>query len=657
MFYPQQMTELELVVPERDAPLVTSLLAGQGVFHQLDASGLGTETDLDSADSWRGRANAYAVLERQIVGLMQKLGVDEGLPPAARQVSMVEAEAVRTAVEQLEQATQAVIGDLAGAHDKLEQLERYLHQLEPLAGIDVDISALRQPRHMFSTLGLIPVDKLERLHESLARIPFVLLTLRQDGRMAVVWLAGTRRDADILERAARSAYLNPLNLPEAYRGTPSQVIEALHTGIKRAQQHIAEQKDAVAGLQQTHQQQLQTLLWRVRASRVLADATARFGKLHYTYLVTGWVPSSRLASLIQQLKQASADILIQTNPFQRDSAERSVPVALNNPGILQAFQRLVTMYGQPRYEEMDPTWLVALTFPLLFGAMFGDVGHGLVLAALGGLLASRKVQALRALSSLGPIITTCGLVAAAFGLLYGSLFGLEGVLPALWIRPMENIMQILITAVGAGVVLLSLGFVIGILNAWAARDWGRLLFSPNGLAGLGLYWSLLGLVASLAVKGFPIPPQLWGVCATASGLAVMLSEILSHLVQGHRPLVEGSLGTFIIQAVFELLETLISLLSNSLSYVRVGAFAVAHGGLSAVVFILAGMASPAHGPGYWVVVALGSLFIIGFEGLIVGIQTLRLEYYEFFTKFFTGGGLRYAPLTLPVGVVREPPLP
>ncbi len=110
-------------------------------------------------------------------------------------------------------------------------------------------------------------------------------------------------------------------------------------------------------------------------------------------------------------------------------------------------------------------------------------------------------------------------------------------------------------------------------------------------------------------------------------------------------MVQGSMGTYAVGAFFELFETLIGLLSNSLSYVRVGAFAVAHGGLSAVIFILAEMVSRGHGVGYWVVVALGNVFIIGFEGLVVGIQTLRLEYYEFFSKFFSGGGTRYEPLT------------
>jgi V/A-type H+-transporting ATPase subunit I len=237
-------------------------------------------------------------------------------------------------------------------------------------------------------------------------------------------------------------------------------------------------------------------------------------------------------------------------------------------------------------------------------------------------------------------------VAIVFGFLYGSVFGLDNILPALWIRPMANIMQILIITIAAGVVLLSMAFLIGILNAWMVRDWGRLLFGHNGIAGLVLYWSLLGLVAGAFAKRFPIPSLVFVVPAIISGLAVMLSDLLARLVEGKRPLIEGSVGTYVIQIFFELFETLISLLSNSLSYVRVGAFAVAHGGLGAVIFILANMVSPAQGLGYWVVVALGNLFIIGFEGMIVGIQTLRLEYYEFFSKFFAGGGTRYTPLAL-----------
>ncbi len=655
MFYPQAMTEIELIILAKDVLAVTNMLASQGILHQVDASNLSSETEpgtlspalsLEGEGAWQGKAAAYTALERRVLATMQALDVEEGPPPLVDRTPMIEIGVIHPLAEQIEQEVQKVSEQLANGQKRLEQLESYLHQLEPVAGIDLDVSTLRKSRYIFSMLGIIPVANLERLRTSLARIPFVLLTLRQDRQNAIVWFAGTQRNADILSRAARSAYLNPLDLPDVHHGTPSEIIESLHTAIKRAQQHIAEQKTTMTQLHETHKQQLQALLWRARASRILADAMAHFGRLRYTYLIAGWILSSSLADLTQRLKQVSKATLLETFPAKRSGVKQDVPVSLHNPKALRPFQQLVTTYARPRYDELDPTFLIALTFPLLFGAMFGDVGHGLELALLGVLLTSRKVKALRSLASLGRLITVCGVVAALFGFLYGSIFGVENVLPALWIRPTDNIMQLLTVAIGAGVVLLSIGFLLSILNAWMARDWGRLFFNPNGVAGLVLYWSLIGLAAGAFVGDLPVRPIVFGVPAVIAGLVVMSSEVLKRLVEGRRPLVEDSLGTYAVQVIFELFETLVGFLSNSLSYVRVGAFAVAHASLSVVFFILAELVSPGHDVGYWIMVVLGNFFIVGFEGLIVGIQTMRLEYYEFFSKFFTGGGMRYKPLTL-----------
>jgi V/A-type H+-transporting ATPase subunit I len=157
---------------------------------------------------------------------------------------------------------------------------------------------------------------------------------------------------------------------------------------------------------------------------------------------------------------------------------------------------------------------------------------------------------------------------------------------------------------------------------------------------------LLGLGASLVLANFPIPTLVFIVLALISGTAVTLSEVLKHLVERHRPLIEGGIPMFAFQTFVELFEKLISLFSNSMSFVRVGAFAVAHAGLSGAIFVLAELVGggPQSVP-YWIVVVLGNIFIVGFEGLIVGIQTMRLHYYEFFSKFFVGGGIAYEPLT------------
>jgi V/A-type H+-transporting ATPase subunit I len=645
MFYPQEMTEVEILVPENEALAATRVLAGEGILHQVDASYLSSKAGEEMGHEWADKSVAFAELERRIRSMMQTLDVSEGTPPSTVSDSVLELEEVRSMVGRLEQDLQSMTEELSSTQKKLEELQGYAQQLEPIAQLDINLDVLRQPQYVFSLLGTMPTDRVERLRTSIVRIPFLLISLHQDRRNTTVWLLGTQKDADILQRAARSAYLNEMNLPQRYQGTPSQIWKTIQEEIEHTQQRIAQEQGTLAELHEVRKEQLQQLLWRVRASRMLTDAIARFGRLHYTYLIIGWVPTSRLASLNERLKQVSDAIFVQATESGGPEAGQNVPVALHNPAILRGFEQLTTTYARPRYQEIDPTFLIAVTFPLIFGAMFGDVGHGMVLALVGGLLASRRVRSLSGWAGLGAVVAACGIAATVFGFLYGSLFGFEDILPALLFRPLHNIMQILMISIGGGIALLSMGFLISMLNAYRARDWARLLVDHNGLAGLLLYWSLLGLGASILVQGFPLPSGLFTALVLASAFTVMFSEVLGRLISGQRPLVEGSAGTYAVGAFFELFETLIGLLSNSLSYVRVGAFAVAHGGLSAVVFILAEMVSHGHGVAYWVVVALGNLFVIGFEGLVVGIQTLRLEYYEFFSKFFTGGGMRYQPLT------------
>jgi len=644
MFRPQAMSKVELVVPERDIVSVTKALAASGAFQQTMSGHLGGEHVPGQAEDWRGRAATFAELERRVMAVMETLGVDEG-PLPAETPRLIEPETAQMDIERLEWETQASVRELEEAQRKLAQLQRYLDQVKPIADLEVNLGTLRSLRYTFVLLGTMPVANLERLQTSLELVPSALITLRREDHLATVVLFGTQRDADILERAARSAYLNPLELPEMYRGTPAEAITVLESGIERTRQYVAECRSSIDYLHEAHVQRLRHLLWRVRASRTLAETIARYGRLRYTYLLAGWVPSSQVPVLQRQIKRVSDKVLLEVNtPSRREDGH--IPVALGNPPIVSAFQGLVTNYGYPRYDELDPTFMMALTFPLIFGIMFGDVGHGLVLTLLGLALVSRKVRALRGLSGMGAVVTACGIAAMIFGFLYGSIFGFEEVLQPLWIRPIEDIMDILLITVGIGIGLLSLGMVCNLVNAVLTRQWGYLLFDHNGLAGLVFYWSLIGLAAGAFVGNLPISPTPFAVLAGVSGLAVTFSEVLERLVEGQRPLVEGSLSAYLIQTPIELFETVIAFLSNTLSYVRMGAFAVAHGSLCLVIFIMAEIISPAHGAGYWIVVVLGNLFVIGFEGLIVGIQTLRLEYYEFFSKFFSGGGMRYRPLTL-----------
>jgi V/A-type H+-transporting ATPase subunit I len=642
MFFPKEMTELELIIPAKDLMAVTRVLSSYGVFHQTDSNTPGAGSS--APNTWTEKAAAYASLERRIQIVMQGLSIDEGQPSSSGQEAMVEIESVRPTLEKAEEEFKQATDQLTGERKRLEQLESTLHQLEPVAEVGLDISQFRSSRYLFSMLGQIPVANVDRLQTSLARVPNVFLTLRSDALRPVVWLAGTQSNADVLDRAARSAYLNPLILPAGYQGTPAQIIETLRREMDEARGKIADAQKTLEQLARSRQQQLRDLLWQVHTSRVLADAILRFGQLRYTYIITGWAPTSDMDDLTARLKLASKEILIETVPTKRSGHNSNVPVALQQSKFLKPFQLLVNTYARPRYGELDPTILIAFMFPILFGAMFGDIGQGLVLALLGWLVSSKKVKALSGMASLGGLVIICGLSAAFFGWLYGSVFGFEGVIHAVWFEPRSDVFRALTISVAVGVALLILGFLIGIFNGVMSREWSHLIVGHSGIAGFLLYISLLGF-GGATFGILPVPATVFMVLAILAGAAVMFSDMFIRLMEGHRPLFDGGIVIYLIQAGVELFEVVISFLSNTISFVRIGAFAVAHAYLMAAVFTLAEMAGD-HSVGYWITVIVGNIIIIGLEGLIVSIQTMRLSYYEFFSKFFTGGGMRFEPLSL-----------
>lgn len=649
MFYPQAMSKIEIVLPESQIVPVMEILGSSGNFQQIDMSHMTSDFDeLNDLDqNWAAKASSFAALERRLTALLKTLKIDEGSPYGKTIPPITNERMIYRLIEGFETQVDELLTDIESEHQREDQLRAFIRLLQPLEEVDFELDRLQDLDYIFLILGTGPANGIDRLRTSLSRVPFELLVLDEHNDQAVVLLAGPRQNADILERAARSAFITPLDVPKGYHGTPGEMIKAMSKDMEKLEKQIAGQEGEINQLRQNRERQLQHIYWQVRKSHMIASAISRFGKLRYTYLVVGWMPTDLTEDLQQQLKALSEDIMFEASAVDRkDKDLQQPPSSLNNKGIFKAFQSLVTIYGQPNYGEVDPSILLAITFPVLFGAMFGDAGQGLVLALLGGLLASKKIKALRGASSLGTVLMFCGFSAMVFGVLYGSVFGIEDLLTPVWMNPMENIMQILMVTIVGGIVILAFAFFLSMLNAVRNRDWMKLIFSNHGISGFVLFLAIVGLGAGFLSPALALPTNVFLIMAVVASLAIMGAEPIERLIKKQRPVFHDNIVMFLIQAFFEVFETVISIFSNTLSYVRVGAFAVAHVGLSAVIFILAEMVSGNHGLAYWIIVALGNLFIIGFEGMIVGIQTLRLEYYEFFSKFFGGGGNPFHPINL-----------
>jgi len=266
--------------------------------------------------------------------------------------------------------------------------------------------------------------------------------------------------------------------------------------------------------------------------------------------------------------------------------------------------------------------------------MFGDVGQGLVIFLIGLLLMKRKV-------SLGGAITGAGISSVIFGFIYGSVFGFEEWIDALWIRPMDNINTMLITGIVVGVLLLTSAMILNIVNGIKNRDIARILVDKNGIAGFAFYWSIIIAVLFIYKNNkLPVSPAVFITIPVISLLVMFFKEPIENYLH-KRKFLPKEKGTFFVEAFFEMFDTVLSYLSNTISFIRLSAFTLNHAGLFMAFLILSQMTG---GVGSIIEIIVGNILIIGLEGLIVGIQALRLEYYELFNRFFSGDGRPYKPL-------------
>jgi V/A-type H+/Na+-transporting ATPase subunit I len=357
--------------------------------------------------------------------------------------------------------------------------------------------------------------------------------------------------------------------------------------------------------------------------------------------IIGWMDTRDRLKLVKLLRKLCGERYILSEERDPDA-----PVRLMNARLFRPFELIVKMMGMPANSEIDPTPLAALTFILVFGLMFGDLGQGMVLAAAGLFLKyiARKKES-EDLGHAGGILLACGLSAALCGILYGNLFSSEQLIPALWIRPAESIMRLFSATILLGAVIIMTGLLLNIINAFINSDYVEALLEKRGMAVLILYSAIV--IMAVRYMSSKQAPEFWKICAFIFGpiLIFCLRGALGHILF-NAPGIHNT-GEYITETVMDVVEIALSMFANTVSFIRVGAFALSHAGLSIVTYTLAGMADPnLKSAGAIAVIVIGNIFIIGFEGMICGIQSMRLEYYEFFSKFYRGDGVVFSPFTL-----------
>jgi V/A-type H+-transporting ATPase subunit I len=375
------------------------------------------------------------------------------------------------------------------------------------------------------------------------------------------------------------------------------------------------------------------------AGEVELGRRAAMARTHGSFAVlVGWTPRAAVGELEPLFDDMGGGVVELPRPAWVDP-----PTSFASTRVRQSFRPLVATYGVTPYADVDATPFAAVSFVLMFGMMFGDVGHGLVLALLGLVVRAGRIRILRSFRPLWPFLVASGLAAALAGLLYGEAFGPTGLVPALWVHPVDQPGPLLAAAVCVGIVLLTVGHAYGIVNRWRESGPAVALTSQTGIAGLT---SLLG-VAAAALGVYAGEPAV-----TVAGLAVTACGTIL-LAAGFVAAAGGGIG--LLQAGIELVDAVVRVASNVLSFTRLAAFGLMHAALGSVIVSAAG--GLRGGAAGWALAALvfaaGNVIAFSLELLVTGVQALRLEFYELFSRVFVFEGHAFAPWTLPIAPKEE----
>ncbi|WP_036494084.1 V-type ATPase 116kDa subunit family protein [Nocardia sp. BMG111209] len=357
----------------------------------------------------------------------------------------------------------------------------------------------------------------------------------------------------------------------------------------------------------------------------------------------GWCPQPAVDGLRERLRPLGTAVVPLPTPAGIDP-----PTLLTtSPRVRRAFAPLVGIYGTVPYRDIDPTVAAGLAYVAMFGMMFGDLGHGLLLIAAAAVLRSGRIPRLAALRRLWVFVAGAGLAAAVFGVLYGEFFGPTGLVPVVWLNPLDQPVRLMVVALAAGAVLLGLSYGFGTVNRWREGGLRLALYSSAGIAGAATFLGLGAVVAAGVL--WRLPAMLaGGAAATTAGLVLSLIGMLGE---------SGGGATGVVRSGIGLLDVVMHIGSNVVSFARLAAFGMTHAALGWVVW-RGTLAVADRGPAGIVFAAVffvvGNVLAFALEALVAGVQALRLEFYELFSRIFAGTGRPFTPWRIPIEETEQP---
>ena len=649
MFSAVQMKRLSVVVLRRDERTALRALGEMGAT-ELERSEAGPDTaPQEPPDHSRELARA-ADLGARIASLGRRQDLREWPVPAGDLAEM-SLEEVEARLGEFERRTADLLDRRDRSRAGWAQVTMLLEQVSLYKDLDVPLEQLGRLSFLHFAIGGLPEENLETLQEKVGA-NVVLLPLGARGGENRLVAVTSRKGRFALETALAQTGFRRESLEQPLRGSASVIAAESVREKERLAGELADLDRAVGTLADAVAPQLATLAAVVGVEQQILEAVQNFPRTDATALITGWIPGEDVPLFRQHLQRGLGGRCVVTTEDPADVPPEQIPVLLRPPRFLRPFEWLVSAYGLPSYRELAPTLFVAVTFLVMFGTMFGDVGHGAVLVVGGA--AAVALSRRRKVRDAGILVISAGVSSGIFGALYGDYFGFQIERLTLWKNPLHGEpLELMAAAIGFGVVVISLGILLNIVNRFRQGDYLGGFLDKFGAAGAILYWAALVTVFRLIASG-ERPTVLQVLLLFVLPMAaIFLKEPLAYVLArrgGRKPHAENLFEAVFVSAA-EVFEALLSYLANTISFIRLAAYAMSHAALLYAAIMLGEMVREAAGTGWGgvlfvLVMILGNLGAIVLEGVIASVQALRLEYYEFFGKFFSGTGRAFKPFRL-----------
>ncbi len=548
-----------------------------------------------------------------------------------------------------EQFSAAVSGFLERKKEsqkKIRQMTAEIAKIRHFEGVDLNFDEIAECKFVRFRFGSLPQESYEKLSDYSDNPYVAFFPSKTEPPLCWGMYCAPIDRIDEIDRIFSGLDFERVSLSD-YTGTVEDTVKRLSAAVEderkkigetdaSAESFFAKEKKAFLGVY--------TWLTEKYTYYNIRRYAARYGE---SFILTGWTPADKESSVRAVLDRFETVKYAFDDAADPEVLQHSPPVQLRNKRFWKPFEYLVGEYGLPSYDEIDPTIFVAFTFTVFFGLMFADLGQGLCISLIGWLMWKKKH------SGLGRAMIPCGIASAVVGTAFGSVFGFEDALNPLFkalfglankpISVMDETASVVSFAILLGMFMVMIAILTNIVACLRRHRYTNGLFGPNGVAGLVFYSSVVfGFGGQILNKWHIVTPAFIVFCIVLPLVLMMFRDVLGGLMEHRTDWKPESWGEMIMQSFFEVFEFVLSYLTNTISFCRIGAYILVHAGMMMVVFKLAGSGGILAA----VVIIVGNIFVIALEGLLAGVQALRLEFYEMFSRFYDGSGRPFTPVVV-----------